>query len=293
MDSKPKHKRLFLDKIYQKFPGKNNQLITILADINLEVEAGEFVSVVGPSGCGKSTLLNGIGGFIPFYEGTAMIEGKPIGPPDRDRGIVFQDYLIPEFLTAIENVALGLELSELDLYHHYIPFWGWRIRKKFTPIAMEYLEKVGLQDHAHKYPKQLSGGQKQRVAIAQALAMKPKILLMDEPFSGLDPQSREILQLLILEIHRELNNTIFFITHDLEEAVFLASRILVLSQYGNSGKGPGARIVHDQKLPDFSSRAAKETKEFAELIQLVRNKGFKPDEIQEIKKIEKDLQTKK
>ncbi|MBI4023877.1 MAG: ABC transporter ATP-binding protein, partial [Verrucomicrobia bacterium] len=239
----PRSKRLYLDNVCQRFPAMDRRgLVTVLADIHLELDPGEFVAIVGPSGCGKSTLLNGVGGFVPFCEGTALIDGEPVGPPNKDRGIVFQDYLIPEFLTAVENVALGLELTGMHLYHHLVPFLRWKMREKYLPSAMEYLEKVGLKEHAHKYPRQLSGGQRQRVAIAQALAMKPKILLMDEPFSGLDPQTRELLQLLTLEIHNELHNTILFITHDLEEAVFLGTRIVVLSQYGRAGQGEGARI---------------------------------------------------
>jgi len=289
--SDPRGKRLFLDEVYQRFPSQDRKgQVTILADIHLEIDAGEFVTVVGPSGCGKSTLLNGIGGFVPFAEGTALMAGKPLGHPNRDRGVVFQDYPIPEFLTAVENVALGLELEGMHFFHRMIPFFRRKkMRREYLPVAMEYLDRVGLKEHAHKFPRQLSGGQRQRVAIAQALAMKPKILLMDEPFSGLDPQTREVLQLLIMEIQQELNNTILFITHDLEEAVFLGTRIVVLSQYGHR-EGEGARVVHEQNVEKYSSRAAKETAEFGALIQFIRDKGFRPEEFDEIRNIEHELQ---
>ena len=289
--SDPRGKRLFLEGVYQRFPSQDRRgLATVLADLHLEIDAGEFVAVVGPSGCGKSTLLNGIGGFVPFFEGTALIEGNPLGPPSRDRGVVFQDYPIAEFLTAVENVALGLQLEGMHLFQHLVPFFRRkRMRERFLPTAMEYLKRVGLSDHAQKFPRQLSGGQRQRVAIAQALATKPKILLMDEPFSGLDPQTREVLQLLIMEIHQELNNTILFVTHDLEEAVFLGTRVVVLSRNGD-GADDGARIVHDQNVEKYSGRSVKETAEFGHLIQFIRDKGFKPDELDEVQGIEQGLQ---
>lgn len=290
--SKATQKRLYLDRVYQRFPkpdGSGGE-ITVLGDIHLEIEAGEFVTIVGPSGCGKSTLLNGVGGFVPFKEGTALIDGEPLGPPNRHRGVVFQDYPIPNFLTAIENVALGLALEGMQLWHYMIPFFAGRnSREKYDPIAREYLAQVGLEQHGEKYPRQLSGGQRQRVAIAQALAMKPKILLMDEPFSGLDPQTREVLQMLVLDIHRELGNTILFITHDLEEAVFLGTRIVVLSQYGHDG--PGSRVVHEQSVSQYDSREVKATAEFAELIQTIRSKGFHPEDLNEIEQHEKHLKT--
>lgn len=258
----------------------------ILRSISFDVEEGDFVCVVGPSGCGKSTLLYGIGGFRPFAEGRVLLDGHEATLPDRNRGCVFQDYMIPDFLTAVQNVELGLRLEGLTLLEHWLPFFAMQSKATFRRTALHLLEKVGLHAHAHKYPRELSGGQKQRVAIAQALAMQPRVLLMDEPFSSLDPQSREVLQLLLLEIQRETGLTIFFVTHDLEEAVFLGTRIIVLSHIGGH---EGATIVHDERIPRFDSRRAKQTPQFNAIVQLLREKGFKPKHSAEIRSREATL----
>ena len=256
------------------YPKNGSGKARIIRDINLTVNSGEIITVVGPSGCGKSTLLSGIGGFTPFNEGTQEIAvrgaWRPLGEPDKHRGVVFQDYPVPEFLSAIDNVALGLDLSGLGLFKNCLPFLARRKKREHRREAESYLNSVGLSEHADKFPRELSGGQRQRVAIAQALAMKPEILLMDEPFSGLDPKSREGLQVLVQEIHKELNNTVFFVTHDLEEAVYLGTRIIVLSHLQDDA--PGAKIVHDQTLQEYKSPEAKASPEFAELIQLLRSK---------------------
>lgn len=247
--------------------------IRVLGDIDLDIPSHEILSVVGPSGCGKSTLLAGIGGFRPFTDGICLIDGKPAGPPNRDRGVVFQDYPILDFLTAVENVAIGLRFESCGLVENLLPWTRHKRSKRFLEAAMEYLDYVDLAEHAHKYPRELSGGQKQRVAIAQAIAMKPKVLLMDEPFSGLDPDTREKLQLVVLKIHRELNNSIFFVTHDLEEAVFLGNRLIVLSQFGpGRPPGAGATIVHRQGLEEYKSADAKSSPGFGALIQDIRSK---------------------
>ena len=276
---------LQLDHITQRL-GSNGDMKCILRDVSLEVEEGDFVCVVGPSGCGKSTLLYGIGGFRPFVEGHVLLDGVPISSPDRHRGCVFQDYVIPEFLTAVQNVELGLRLEGLNFFEHWLPFVAAKRKTAYRATALDLLKKVGLVAHANKYPRELSGGQKQRVAIAQSLAMRPRILLMDEPFSGLDPQSREVLQLLLLDIQRQTKLTIFFVTHDLEEAVFLGTRIIVLSQTPNC---EGASIVHDERLPRFDSRRAKATPEFAAIVRTLREKGFKSTQSAEIRTLETRL----
>jgi len=243
----------------------------VLDDINLSVMPREVLCVVGPSGCGKSTLLAGIGGFRKFTEGLCMVDGEPSGEPNRDRGVVFQDYPIMEFLTALENVEIGLCFEKFTLIEHLLPSLRKQRSREVRKIAMEYLSFVGLETHADKYPRELSGGQKQRVAIAQAIAMKPKVLLMDEPFSGLDPDTREKLQLMVLRIHRELNNTIFFVTHDLEEAVFLGNHIIVLSQFSPKRTAEmGATIVYQQELVEYKDSLAKDTPEFHQLIKTLR-----------------------
>lgn len=256
-------------------PSKRGQKnAVILRDINLNVGNGEIITVVGPSGCGKSTLLAGIGGFRPFNLGKAEIKireaWRPIGKPDKHRGVVFQDYPVPEFLTAIDNVALGLNLNGLGFFQNAIPFLAPAAKKAHRDEALAYLEQVGLSEHAHKFPRELSGGQRQRVAIAQALAMRPEILLMDEPFSGLDPKARQGLQVLIQTIHAKLKNTIFFVTHDLEEAVYLGTRIIVLSHLVDTE--PGATIVHEQTLENYKTPEAKASKEFAELVAFLNSK---------------------
>lgn len=257
------------------YPKKRGERAQIIRDINLTVHSGEIVTVVGPSGCGKSTLLAGIGGFIPFNEGRQelLTNGgwQPIGKPDKHRGVVFQDYPVPEFLTALDNVALGLNLAKLNLIQNSVPFLSRKTKQENHQVAREYLRHVGLEAHQDKFPRELSGGQRQRVAIAQALALGPSIILMDEPFSGLDPKSRESLQVLVHDIHKELNNTIFFVTHDLEEAVYLGTRIIVLSHLVDDLE-PGATIVHQQELHDYKTPEAKASPEFAELVQFLRGK---------------------
>lgn len=257
---------------------KSGKDVHVLSDIDLSIAAAEILCVVGPSGCGKSTLLNGIGGFRPFTRGSALLDGAPIGPPDRHRGVVFQDYPIFEFLTAVENVAIGLDLETQSVFENLLPLAFRRHSRKHLAQAREHLAAVGLESHADKYPRELSGGQKQRVAIAQAIAMKPKILLMDEPFSGLDPDTRERLQLVVLQLHAELKNTIFFVTHDLEEAVFIGNRIIVLSQHSRQRKPEqGATVVHQQALTEYKDASVKETAEFAQLIALLRSKFHNPE----------------
>lgn len=253
----------------------------ILDDIDLSVSDGELVTVVGPSGCGKSTLLRLVLGQEKQTEGEILIEGEPVTYANKDRGIVYQKYSLFPNLNVLDNVLLGPKLSCGTL--------KW-FKEKQTHIseAMKYLERVNLAEHVDKYPHQLSGGQQQRVAIAQALITKPKILLMDEPFSALDPGTREDLQVFLLELWEEYNLTIFFVTHDLEEACFLGSRIIVLSQYYTDGRGEGtergARIVADHPL---RTRAAgtdiKESADFGHLIQQIRKEGFDPSYIQHAK----------
>jgi len=264
---------LSLKDVSKVFPRANGVGINrVLRDIHLEIDAGEFVTVVGPSGCGKSTLLNGIAGFITFSAGRATIDGRLIGKPDRDRGIVFQDHTVPDFLTTRENIGLGLLFEDAELWEHFVPFCMRRALKKYRSQIDELLNEMGLFEHADKYPRQLSGGQKQRVAIAQALAMQPKILLMDEPFSALDPQTRQSLQKLVLRIQRKTGTTILFVTHELEEAVFLGDRIIVLSQLTEAVEG--ARIVLNEKVPEFDSPEAKLSPEFQNYKRMIWEAGF-------------------
>ena len=269
---------LHLENVIKRYGNK-----TVLDDIDLSVAQGEFLTVVGPSGCGKSTLLRIIVGQEQASEGQVYIGGEQVGFADAHRGIVYQKYSLFPHLSVLDNVMLGKELSMSYLRRG-------AARRQFHAEAMHYLQRVRLADHAHKFPHELSGGMQQRVAIAQALIMKPRILLMDEPFGALDPGTREDLQVFVLELWEEDGLTIFFVTHDLEEAVFLGTRIIVLSQHYTDDRpvtatnNRGARIVADHQLPKSAlSTRAKAATEFHELITAIRREGFDPTHTQHIR----------
>ncbi len=188
---------------------------TTLDQISLQVFRREFMCVVGPSGCGKSTLSRIIAGLDYPTSGEVLLEGKPVREPGSDRGMVFQGYTLFPWLTVKKNVMFGLELGGKSSYES-------------ESEARQWIELVGLSKFENSYPHELSGGMKQRVAIARALANKPRILLMDEPFGALDAQTRCKMQNYLLQIWRQVDVTILFVTHDLEEAIYLSDRILVL-----------------------------------------------------------------
>lgn len=188
----------------------------VLDDINLHIQPREFVCMVGSSGCGKSTLLNIIAGLIPPSSGEVCVDGQGVtGRPGSDRGMVFQGYTLYPWLTVAQNVAFGLQLRKVP-------------KAEQQERVAYFLDVVGLADCAHAYPKQLSGGMKQRVAIARALANEPALLLMDEPFGALDAQTKEQMQLFLLELWEKTHITILMITHDVEEAIYLAKRVYVM-----------------------------------------------------------------
>ena len=275
---------LHLHNVRKEYEDKSSKTgyKVVLDDIDLSVAEGEFCTVVGPSGCGKSTLLRLILGQEKVTAGDLLLEGKMVGIPDERRGIVYQNYSLFDNKTVLENV----------MSHYYFNNnWFQRIMnpkayEEAKKEAMQYITRVRLTDAIHKYPSELSGGMQQRAAIAQSLIAKPKILLMDEPFSALDPGTREDLQLFTKEIAEENGMTVFFVSHDLEEAIFLGSRLLVVSQYyqkeGRSTKNQGARIVSDTDISMFSSQTSKETQEFGEKIQRIRQVGFDPEYIQHV-----------
>ncbi len=253
----------------------------ILDNVDLNVRAGELCTLVGPSGSGKSTLLRLVLGQEFPSAGRLLLDGQPLGFPDPNRGIVFQRYSLFPHQTVLQNVTLGLKLKA-GLRE------GWRRKAEFRKEALHYLERVRLAAHGDKYPHELSGGMQQRVAIAQSLIMKPRILLMDEPFGALDPDTREEMQVFLLELWDEVRMTVFFVTHDLEEAIYLGTRILVLSQYYTDDRGEhvrrGARIVADYQLPRVAaSTEVKKSPEFGELIRQVRQEGFSPDYLQHVR----------
>ena len=265
----------------------------VLNNVNLQVKQGEFVAIVGPSGCGKSSLLNLIAGFMQPTSGQILVDGESVKGPSRNTGIVFQDYTLFPWLTVVDNVAYGMELEEIDFLMKWIrPFRFRQLHRSFREKASHYLQEMGLKEAENKKPHQLSGGMKQRVAIAQEIIRKPSILLMDEPFGALDPQTREVLQILILKIHEQERNTVFFVTHDLEEAVYVAERVIVLSQYKPNDNTQGATIVKDVCAPVFKSTEVKRTEGFGGLIQDIRMSGFAPDQRDIVKSFDRNYQNK-
>jgi NitT/TauT family transport system ATP-binding protein len=190
--------------------------VTALDQISFDVADGEFLVIVGPSGCGKSTLLDLLGGLTDLSTGRILVDGKPVTGPGLDRGIVFQQYALLPWRTAQGNVEFGLEAKGVG-------------RRERATKAREYLELVGLTGFHDRYPHELSGGMKQRVAIARSLAFDPAVLLMDEPFAALDAQTRDSLQDELLRIWEKTGKTIVFITHGIEEAVYLGQRVAVMT----------------------------------------------------------------
>ena len=269
---------LHIEDLYKSYGPKR-----VLDNVDLAVHSGELCTVVGPSGCGKSTLLRQILGEERPDSGTITIEGAPVGHPDTRRGIVFQRYSLFPHLTVLDNVLLGPRLK-LSLVER------WRRRKELREEAMHYLERMRLGAHAGKYPFELSGGMQQRVAIAQSLILKPQILMMDEPFGALDPDTREQMQLFLLELWDQSRMTVFFVTHDLEEAIYLGTRIIVLSQYyvDDRGESPdcnrGSKVVADYQLPRAVLKTeVKKTPEFTELVEQIRRAGFDPKSLQHVR----------
>lgn len=206
---------LQLDQLCKQYPAKDGPL-TVLEPTSLSVGIGELVSIVGPSGCGKSTLLHIVGGLITPTSGSVLLDGQEVTEAGAERGMVFQAYTLFPWLTVRRNVEFGPKQRGVKKAE----------RKR---LADYFLEAVGLTEFAGHFPKQLSGGMRQRVAIARALANSPRILLMDEPFGALDAQTRITMQELLLDIRRRERTTTLFITHDIDEAVFLSDRIFVMT----------------------------------------------------------------
>jgi NitT/TauT family transport system ATP-binding protein len=208
---------LKVDKLSKVFVTAKHETLA-LNNISFQTHRREFLCVVGPSGCGKSTLVRILAGLEEHTAGDVLLLGQPVTEPGSDRGMVFQGYTLFPWLTVKKNVMFGLEVNG-------------KSRFEAEQQALQWLQLIGLEKFAESYPHQLSGGMKQRVAIVRALANQPRILLMDEPFGALDAQTRARMQAHLLEIWRKIDITIVFITHDLDEAIFLADRILVLSAH--------------------------------------------------------------
>ncbi|MEP2775623.1 MAG: ABC transporter ATP-binding protein [Luteolibacter sp.] len=239
-----------------------SKAFTAIKDVTFSVEnipkVGEFIGILGPSGCGKSTILRLIAGLAPQFpatSGSVLVHGQPVTEPGPDRGFVFQDYANFPHRTVLDNVAFGLECRQVS-------------KKERRERALEWIGKVGLdpKKDAGKYPHQLSGGMNQRVAIARTLIMHPRIILMDEPFGALDPTTRQRMQDLLISLWRELEATVFFITHDIPEAVYLGDRVFIFSP------SPGT-IAHQFAVapPDRPARAMQTEPAFLDSTRHVRS----------------------
>jgi NitT/TauT family transport system ATP-binding protein len=235
--------KLEVHNVAKVYTGKGNHLLTVLQNINIKIFPREFICLVGTSGCGKSTLLNIIAGLLPPSTGEVFVDGQSVtGRPGSDRGMVFQGYTLYPWLTVAQNVAFGLQFQKMS-------------KADQKDQVNYFLNVVGLENFANNYPKQLSGGMKQRVAIARALANEPAVLLMDEPFGALDAQTKEQMQEFLLELWEKTHVTVLMITHDVEEAIYLAQRIYVLGLGQVKGEIPIRLPEHrelDIKLsPEF------------------------------------------
>ena len=244
----------------KSFATKDGGTNIVLNGINLRIKAGEFVCLVGGSGSGKSTLFNHLLGSLQPSSGAVLLNGKPINNEGPDRGIVPQSYSLFPFKRVVDNLGLGIELAETtNLQRLLFTPKFFSVRKRARALATDMITELGLDPtDADRWPYELSGGMKQRVAIGTALIKRPLVLMMDEPFGALDPETRTKLQRLILRKWKELGLTIIFVTHMMEEAVFLGTRVIGLSKYwlddkGNPGKG--ATIVLDRQVPEPHPRA--------------------------------------
>ena len=209
--------RIAFDRVSVEFPAAGGAL-RVVDDVSYEIHDREFVSVIGPSGCGKTTMMNIVAGFVQPSAGTVRLDGKPVSGPGPDRGVIFQDYGVFPWLSVRENIAFGLRLKA-----------NAASERERREICDRYMRLMGLADFADAWPRTLSGGMRQRLAIARAYAVKPEFLLMDEPFGALDAQTRSAMQDLLLEVLQAERKTVMLITHSVEEAIYLSSRIIVMT----------------------------------------------------------------
>jgi NitT/TauT family transport system ATP-binding protein len=208
--------RIEIRGLTHQYADTTGNVITAVDDVSLDIEAGRFMTIVGPSGCGKTTLLNIVAGFIPATKGSVRMNGTQITESGPDRGVVFQSFALFDWLTVRQNIEFGPRMSGVD-------------SRERTERVNQYLGLIGLRKFADRYPYELSGGMKQRVAIARALANDPNVLLMDEPFAALDAQTRELMQEELLSLWEATKKTVLFITHSIEEAIYLSSNVAVMT----------------------------------------------------------------
>lgn len=273
----------------------------VLDTVDLKVVRGEIVSLVGPSGCGKSTLLRAVVGTHPANRGRVLLEPestreREVKGPGPDRGIVYQNYALFPFLTAQDNVAIGPKLAETTIFDRTVGYPSWKeLRAKHHEEAEALLVRLGLERAIHHYPSQMSGGMRQRVAIAQALIMKPRILLLDEPFGALDEATREDLQDLLLSLYHENLEakaagdpppyTILIVTHELNEALYVGDRVIGLSQYWDwksegHRESPGAQVVYDKSVPVFEPGQVRDMEALRHLKEEIRSVVFDSEVLQ-------------
>jgi len=247
--------KLAIDGVSRVFPGvRGGPPTEALTPTSLAVADNDFITIVGPSGCGKSTLLRIVAGLDQPSSGRVLLDGSPVSTPGADRGMVFQSYTLFPWLTVRDNVCFGLRERGVA-------------PARQNEIADRWLAKVGLEGFEHHYPKMLSGGMQQRTAIARALANDPKILLLDEPFGALDNQTRGLMQEMLLALWEAERKTVLFVTHDIEEAIFMASRVVVMSARPGRIKAdvavplPHPRSYTIKTSPEFSALKARLTEE--------------------------------
>lgn len=252
--------KLIIEGVSKTFTGKERQVIA-LAEASFSVKPSEFVTILGPSGCGKSTILKIVAGLEAPTSGRVLLDGREITEPGRDRGMVFQTYTLFPWLSVRENIEFGLDVAG-------------KTRQERKEVSEHYIEKIGLRGFENFFPRDLSGGMKQRVAIARALANDPEVLLMDEPFGALDAQTRAVMQELLLDVWDESHKTILFVTHDVDEAVFIGDTIYVMTARPGQIK---ARIKVD--LPDQRTFDLKLSQEFMQIkgqvMGLIREEAWK------------------
>ncbi|WP_300302809.1 ABC transporter ATP-binding protein [Ferrovibrio sp.] len=247
--------KLKIDTVSRVFPGVRGGAPTrALEPTSIAVEDNDFITILGPSGCGKSTLLRIVAGLDQPTTGNVLLDGQPVREPGPDRGMVFQSYTLFPWLTVRENICFGLREKGVA-------------EKQQAETAARFIEQVGLKGFENHYPKQLSGGMQQRTALARALANDPKILLLDEPFGALDNQTRALMQELLLGIWEKARKTVLFVTHDIDEAIFMANRVLVMTARPGRVKCdiaidlPHPRHYTVKTTPEFAAYKARLTEE--------------------------------
>jgi len=233
---------IVIDRLKVEFPGTKSSGIVAVDGVSLDVKPGEFVSIIGPSGCGKSTVLNVIAGFTPASGGRVDVDGQSVDQPGIDRGVVFQQYSLFPWLTVRKNVEFGLKTQGMPLS-----------RRETT--ARTFLGLAGLLAFENHYPDQLSGGMKQRVGIVRALVTSPQVLLMDEPFGALDAQTRVVMQEILTNMWQRQRISVLFITHDIDEAIFLSDRIYVMTARPGRIKAELEVPLQRPRTPEMSSSA--------------------------------------